>query len=96
MTRIRISRMAAIGAAFFIAAATLVPDNAEARRSNWWVPGAIIGGIAAGAIIANSARPRGYYYEPGSTYYRGPDCYLERQRVFDGYRWRWQRVRVCY
>ena len=48
MTRIRISRMAAIGAAFLVAAATLVPDNAEARRSNWWVPGAIIGGLIIG------------------------------------------------
>jgi len=93
------SRMTALAAAALVAVATMAPSNAEARRSNWWIPGAVIGGLAAGAIIANSA-PR-YYgygpaYGPGPAYYGyGPDCYLQRQRVWDGYRWRWQRVRVC-
>ncbi len=44
------------------------------RRRNWWVPGAIIGGLAAGAIIAGSQQPYydPYYNAPPPGYYQGP------------------------
>ena len=45
--------------------AVAIPNKAEAYwRGGWWVPGAVIGGIALGAAIAS----RPYYYGPG--YYR--------------------------
>jgi hypothetical protein len=86
-------------AAAFGLATVAAPGNAEAR-GGWWIPGAIIGGIAAGAIISGALAPRyygpgPYYYGPGPAYY-GPRCYWQRRRVWDGYGWRLGRVRVCY
>jgi hypothetical protein len=87
-------------AATIAIASVAAPSEAEARwRGGWWVPGAVIGGLAAGAIIGGLARP--YYYGPGPYYYGGPvyygpPCYWQRQREWDGYRWRVARVRVCY
>jgi hypothetical protein len=96
--------MTAIATAALIATAAITaPTEAEARRG-WWVPGAVIGGLAAGAIIAGAAGAYGPYgyYGPGPYYsygpgpYYGPGCYFRRQRVWDGYGWVVRRVRVCY
>lgn len=99
MTR-TITAIAAAGA--IAAAAIATPTEAEARRG-WWVPGAVVGGLAAGAIIAGAAGAYGPYgpYGYGPGYYAygpgyGPGCYFQRQRVWDGYGWTWRRVRVCY
>jgi hypothetical protein len=76
-------------------AAIAAPTGAEARGR--WVPGAVIGGLAAGALIAGAAGaygPYGYYGGPAYAY--GPGCYIRRERVWDGWAWRWHRVRVCY
>ena len=56
----------------------------------------VIGGIAAGALIAGAARPYGYGaygYAPAPVY--GPPCYWQRQRFWDGYGWRMRRIWVC-
>jgi hypothetical protein len=93
--------LTALAAAATIATAAIVaPGQAEARNG-WWIPGAIIGGLAAGAIIGGALAPPyyyapgPYYYGPGPAYY-GPRCYWQRRRVWDGYRWRIGRVRACY
>ena len=46
--------------------AVAVPDQAEARwrRGGWWVPGAVVGGLALGAAVAS----RPYYYGGGPYY----------------------------
>lgn len=94
--------MTAVAAAALVAGAAIAsPTEAEARRG-WWVPGAVIGGLAAGAIIAGAAGAYGPYgyYGPGPYYSYGPGygpgCYIQRQRVWNGYRWVVRRVRVCY
>jgi hypothetical protein len=96
--------MTAVAAAALVAVAAIAaPTEAEARRG-WWVPGAVIGGLAAGAIIAGAAGAYGPYgyYGPGPAYYYGPGpyygpgCAIQRQRVWNGYAWVWRRVRVCY
>ena len=78
-------------------AASLAPAPANAGDGGAIAAG-VIGGLAAGAIIGGAAG--GGYYGPGPVYYGaygpGPGCVIRRERVWDGYGWRVQRVRVCY
>ena len=37
----------------------------------------------------------GYGYYGGPAYVAAPGCYWQRQRFWDGYGWRFRRVRVC-
>ena len=58
------SKLIALASAVTIVLATVaIPDQAEARwrRGGWWVPGAVVGGLALGEAIAS----RPYYYGPG-------------------------------
>jgi hypothetical protein len=80
-------------AATIAIAAVAAPTDAQARWRGWWIPGAIVGGLALGAIASGAYGP--YYYGPGPYYY-GPRCYWQRQWAWDGFSWRWMRVRVCY
>ena len=61
--------------AIAVAAAALIgftaiaaPTKAEARNG-WWIPGAILGGLAVGAIVSNAYSWPGYYYNPCCYYY---------------------------
>jgi hypothetical protein len=89
----------AIAAAATLGLATVAaPQPAEARGGR--IAAGIIGGLAIGGILGAAAAhgpyygPGPYYYGPGPVYY-GPDCYFTRQRYWDGWRWRFERVRVC-
>jgi hypothetical protein len=58
------SKLIALASAATIAVTALaIPNQAEARwrGGGWWVPGAVVGGLALGAAIAS----RPYYYGPG-------------------------------
>src|SRR5437764_7166220 len=78
----------ALAVAGTIATATVAnPTTADARRG-WWGP-AIIGGIAAGAIVGSAlARPYPYYgygygyYAPAPVYY---DYYTPAPAYYDYY-----------
>jgi hypothetical protein len=89
--------LTALAAAATIAvAAVAAPQQAEARGGR--IAAGIIGGLAVGAIIGSAVNSSHYgpgYYAYGPGPYYGPACYWTRQRVFDGFGWRWQRVRVC-
>ena len=60
-----------------------------------------LGAVATGALIGAAANGPYYGYAPG--YYGGPayygygygGCYWTRQRVWDGWGWRFRRVQVC-
>jgi hypothetical protein len=93
------------GAAALALAAGLVasaPNEAAAQwrhhgwHGGWRGPGVaagVVGGLALGALAAGAGNR---YYGPG--YYApayGPDCYLTRERVWNGYTWVWRRVRMC-
>ncbi len=67
-------KLMALASAAMIALATgVTPNKAEAHwHGGWWVPGAVIGGIALGAALAS--RPY-YYYDYGPYYYGGPYYY---------------------
>jgi hypothetical protein len=47
--------------------AIAAPKKAEAHNG-WWIPGAIFGGLAAGAIVSGAYWP-GYYNDPCCYYY---------------------------
>ena len=83
----------ALAAAGTLAMTTMTPQPAEARNGAGLAFG-ILGGLAAGAVIAGAASNNGYAYGPGYYAY-GSRCYWQRQQVWDGYGYRWQRVQVC-
>jgi hypothetical protein len=71
-------------------------------------PGAVLGGLAAGAIIGGAiaasrpayAYPPGYYapspaYGYGPVEYDEPVCSIQRQQYWDGFNWRVRNVQVC-
>jgi hypothetical protein len=79
--------LVAMAAAAALAVGTFaVPQKAEAFAW-WWIPTAIVGGVALGAAVGAPyayAAPRGQYI--------GSDCRIMRERVPGG----WRRVEVCY
>ena len=92
--------IALVAAATLASAVTILPGEAEARRRGAAVAAGVIGGLAAGALIAGAAGAGPYYapppayYAPGPVYY-GPSCRIVRERYWDGYGWRHRRVEVC-
>lgn len=94
--------LTALAAALTLTIAVVAaPQQAEARGGR--IAAGIIGGLAAGAILGGIASHNGYgygygpgyyAYGPGPVYYR-PHCWWRRERVWDGYGWRLERVRVC-
>lgn len=98
-------------AATFALATVATPQSAEARngRKAAAIIGGLAVGALVGAAIASgphySGPPR--YYAPkrrhsrrhwrrhSRRYYYRPHCWWERERYWNGYRWRRQRVRVC-
>ncbi len=102
MTLPRALRGGALVAALVAGTLALGVNDASAqwRRGGGWGPGVaagVLGGVAAGAIIAGAGNP--YYgpgyYGPAPVYGPGPACWFEPQDVWNGYRWVRRRVRVC-
>jgi hypothetical protein len=86
--------MAVAAAGALALTAVAAPQPAEARGGA--VALGVLGGLAAGAVIGSAAANAGPGYYYGPTYYApGPTCYWQRQRVWDGFAWRIQRVQVC-
>ena len=97
----------AFAAAALVAAA--LPSSAQARCHGCGVAAGVVGGLAAGAIIGSAIANSGpRYVEPAPVYdapppvyveppeyVDGPVCHMERQRVWNGYVWRSERVEVC-
>ena len=82
-------------------AASAMPTSA--RDNSGAVAAGVLGGLAVGAMVGSAAANNGPYYngpyyQPAPAYYYGPGgygCYWQRQRVWDGFGWRFTRVRVC-
>jgi hypothetical protein len=96
--------LTAIAAATTIAVAALAaPQPAQARHGH--IAGAVIGGLAAGALFGAAVANGPDYYGPGPYYdgpgpyygpaYYGPDCYVVYRRWHDGWGWHRRPVRVC-
>jgi hypothetical protein len=93
--------MALAAIATLAVSAVTAPAPAHAQRG---FGAGLAAGVIGGAIVGGAlASP--YYYGPGyypgyygrayvaDDYYGG--CYWQRQRFWDGYGWRFRRVRVC-
>jgi hypothetical protein len=76
------------------------PTAADARWHRGFPVGPVVGGLAAGALLGAALAPRAYYvYEPvvyQPVVYAGRSCYIRRERIWDGWRWRIRRVEECY
>jgi hypothetical protein len=79
----------------FAFAAIASPSPVQARWRHPFPVAPVVGGLAAGALIgATLAAPRPYYvYEP--VFY-GPHCIVRRERIWDGWAWRFRSVEDCY
>ena len=87
-------------------AGSLAATPASAQRG---VAAGVAAGLLGGAIVGGAIASQNGYYGPGyyapGYYGGGPayvvdpgyggDCYLQRQRFWDGYGWRVRNVRVC-
>jgi hypothetical protein len=105
-----LKKIAVIAVAISTLSAAMIVETSSAqadwrhRRSGRNLGLGIVGGLAAGALIAGATRP-GYaddgYYAPrayGGGYEDdyAPVCRIERQKVYiDDYTYRIRKVRVC-
>jgi hypothetical protein len=81
-------------AATLTAGATALPDQANATCFGCYVGAGVVAGALLGAAIAS---PPPVYAAPAPVVYAAPPpCYWQTQRVWNGYYWALQRVRVCY
>ena len=93
----------ALGAIAVLAVSAAAP--AQAQRG---VAAGVAAGLIGGAIVGGAIASQNGYYGPGYApgYYGGgpayvvepgygPDCFIQRQRFWDGYGWRVRNVRVC-
>ena len=85
----------ALLAAATVAVGSLVTaPQAEARGGA--VAAGVLGGLLGGAIIGGAiANSRPAYAEPAPVYVDEPPCRMVREKFWDGYGWRFRRVRVC-
>ena len=96
--------LATVAALSFSAAAPAHAQRAlGAAIAGGLIGGAIVGGAVAASPYYYGPPPGPYYYGPPPGPYYGPGyaaaepygCYWQRQRFWDGYVWRFRRVRVC-
>lgn len=108
-----LKKIAVIAVAISTLSAAMIVETSSAqadwrhRRSGRNLGLGIVGGLAAGALIAGATRPGyaddGYYaprayggYSGGYEYDDAPVCRIERQKVYiDDYTYRIRKVRVC-
>jgi hypothetical protein len=92
--------IAVASAALIGLAAVATPNKVEAHSGGWWIPGAVIGGLALGAAIASGPGYYGYGYDPyyygGGPYYYGGGPYYYGGGPYYGRRCWWRNgYRVC-
>jgi hypothetical protein len=91
-----------LAAVAVVLAVVMLAPSAEARAKRTAPAGPIVGGIAAN----NGYYAYGPYYAPGPYLGWSPllgpalpvpaGCYLQRQRIWTEYGWRWRTAPICY
>lgn len=95
--------VALVAAATIAGSVIALSSVAEASKSGRALTYGLLGGVAAGALIAGAAGaqpyyappPPAYYGPPGPVYYQEPACRIVKERYWDGYGWRVRRIEVC-
>jgi len=92
----------ALGVMLFVGASRVAAQNLDRRRSESGAAGPIVGGIAAN----NGYYAYGPYSWPGLPLRWSPlfgpavpvppGCYIQRQRIWTEYGWRWREAPICY
>jgi hypothetical protein len=88
-------RLAIIFAAFAVCSGLMAT---AARAGGGDLAAGLLGGLAVGTIVGTAAAQPHYYvpyYAPAPVYVPAPHCWFEGQRVWDGYGYVIERVRVC-
>jgi hypothetical protein len=81
--------------------ATALTGLSEASASDYRRTG-LIGGMSAAEVMGAPAYGYGYYAGYTAPAYYAPldgpppGCVIRRQRLWDGYGWRWQKLRICH
>ena len=106
-TSMKRSFAACLGALTLTAAIAAGPTDANAVDGRALASG-VIGGMSAGAVMGAPYYPaypsygQNFYPSyPAPVYYvpplgPPPGCVIRQQRVWDGYRWRWRKLRICH
>jgi hypothetical protein len=98
-TKVRISCRQSLAVSLAALTVCSVFVTAPATAGGGDVAAGLLGGLAVGAVVGSAvAQPRYYYppyYAPAPVYVPEPRCWLERERVWDGYGYVIQRFRVC-
>ncbi len=100
MTVFKRSVLGCIGAVVFGAAVAMTLTGAQAHDGRVRSYG-LIGGMSAAEVMgAPYYSAYGYNYA-APAYYAPPDgpppgCVIRNQRLWDGYAWRWRKLRVCH
>ena len=84
----------------FSAAFSSVFMTAPAAAGGGDFAAGLLGGMAVGTVVGSvAAQPRYYapydYYPPVPVYVPAPRCWFEHRRVWDGYGYIIESVRVC-
>ena len=84
----------------FSAAVASVFMSAPAAAGGGDFAAGLLGGMAVGTVVGSvAAQPRYYapyyYYPPVPVYVPAPRCWFEHRRVWDGYGYIIEPVRVC-
>jgi hypothetical protein len=95
----------ALAAVAALAVSAAAPAHAQRGVGVGIAAGLLGGAIVGGAIASQNGYYGPGYYGPGYGYYGGGpayvagpgygNCYVQRQRFWDGYGWRVRGVRVC-
>jgi hypothetical protein len=81
--------------------AAVLTGLTEASASDYRRSG-LIGGMSAAEVMGAPGYGYGYYpgYPAPAHYARldgpPPGCVIRRQRLWDGYGWRWHKLRICH
>ena len=74
--------------------AVLFPKNANRIRIGGYLAVGLLGTLLGVAIASSEPPPMNVGPAPASA--ATPPCYWQTERVWTGFTWSYQRVRVCY